>query len=323
MKKAFITGITGQDGSYLAEQLLEKGYEVNGLVRRTSTINSTNITDILSNPRLKLHNGDLSDSLRLCQLIKEIQPDEVYNLAAMSHVRVSFDNPLYVGDINGLGVARLLEAIRLYGKKDTRFYQASTSELFGNSSISPQNEDTPFNPASPYSVAKLYAHYLVKNYRESYNMFACCGILFNHESSRRDPTMVTGKIVKGAVNILLGKQSFLYLGNLDSKRDWGYAPEYTEIIWKILQQPQPEEFVIGTGITHTVKELLIEAFTYLNLDYKKLVLTDKTLLRPTEVNELKADPSKAVKKLGWSPRYGLKELVKEMVDTELERQKGV
>lgn len=322
MKKAFITGITGQDGSYLTEQLLGKGYEVWGMTRRTSTINTTNITHLLGNPRLKLVTGDLADSARIDSLIKDIQPDEVYNLGAMSHVRVSFDNPVYTGDIDGLGALRFLDAIKNYGKKEAKFYQASTSELFGSKPHCPQNESTPFNPASPYSVAKLYAHNITLNYRESYGMFACCGILFNHESPRRDPTMVTGKIIKSAVNILLGKQNILYLGNLEAKRDWGYAPEYTEMMWKILQQTTPQEYVIGTGETHTVKELLIETFEYLNLDYQKYVLTDKSLFRPTEVYELKADPSKAIKELGWNPKYHLKELVKVMIETELARSKS-
>lgn len=316
MKKAFITGITGQDGSYLAEFLLYKGYEIHGLVRRSSTFNTGRINHLFEETRMHLHFGDLSDSSQLTNLIYDIKPDEIYHLGAQSHVGVSFDMPEYTGDITGLSATRILEAIRKSGMK-TKYYQASSSEMFGNAP-SPQNEKTSFQPRSPYAVAKLYAYWMVNNYREGYNLFACNGILFNHESERRGETFVTRKITQAIANILAGKQRKLYLGNLDAKRDWGYAPDYMEVMWLMLQQEKPDDYVIGTGETHSVKEFLVEAFSYVDLDYKKYVEIDSQYFRPTEVVSLIADSSKAKKVLKWNPKITFKELVKIMVDKDVE-----
>lgn len=321
MKRALITGITGQDGSYLAEFLLSKGYEVHGLIRRASTFNTGRINHIYEDPhapeaRLFLHYGDLSDSGQLTNLIYNIRPDEVYNLGAQSHVKVSFDMPEYTGDITGLGTARLLEAIRRSGIK-TRFYQAASSEMFGEAPA-PQNENTPFRPCSPYAAAKVYAYWLTVGYREGYKMFACNGILFNHESPRRGETFVTRKITRGLANIVAEKENKIYLGNMEAKRDWGFAPEYVEAMWIMLQQDNPEDFVIGTGVTHTVRDFLEEAFQYVNLEWKKHVEIDPRYLRPRDVELLLADPTKARQKLGWTPKITFEELVRIMVDYDIE-----
>jgi GDPmannose 4,6-dehydratase len=322
MPKALITGITGQDGSYLAELLLAKGYEVHGIIRRSSTFNTNRVDHIYRDPhngdqvKLRLHYGDLTSAGSIENVIAEVQPDEIYNLAAQSHVRVSFDMPEYTGDVDGLGVTRILEAIRRTGVQ-TRFYQASTSELFGSASP-PQSESTPFEPQSPYAAAKAYAFYMVRNYREGYNMFACNGILFNHESPRRGETFVTRKITRALAAILAGKQRYLYLGNLDAKRDWGYAPEYVAVMWKLMQQDEPTDLVIGTGEAHTVREFLEEAFGYVGLDYQEYVRIDPRYFRPTEVDYLLADPAKAKRVLGWEPRVRFHELVRIMVDADLE-----
>ena len=321
MKKALITGITGQDGSYLAELLLHKGYEVHGLIRRASTFNTERIDHIYQDPhepnaRLFLHYGDLANGEQLNNLIYNVKPDEIYHLGAQSHVRVSFDTPEYTGDVTGLGTTRILEAIRRSGIK-TRFYQASTSEMFG-AVPPPQNESTPFRPRSPYSCAKLYAYWMVVNYREGYNLFACNGILFNHEAPRRGETFVTRKITRAIANIIAGKQKKLYLGNLKAKRDWGYAPEYVEAMWLMLQQDHPEDYVIGTGESHSVQEFLEEAFAYVDLDWQEYVEIDPRYFRPTEVDFLLADPSKARKELGWEPKVTFKELVRIMVDADME-----
>jgi len=320
-KKALITGITGQDGSYLAELLLSKGYEVHGIIRRASSFNTGRIDHIYKDPhksgvKLLLHYGDLSDSGQLTNLIYNIKPDEIYHLGAQSHVRVSFDLPEYTGDITGLGTTRLLEAIRRSGIK-TKYYQASSSEMYG-SAPAPQNENTPFQPRSPYSAAKVYAYWMVNNYREGYNMFACNGILFNHESPRRGKTFVTRKITRAIANIIADRQKKIYLGNLESKRDWGYAPDYVEAMWLMLQQDKPDDYVIGTGETHSVKEFLIEAFNYVNLDYQKYVEIDPRYFRPTEVELLLADSSKARRLLKWQPRVTFKELVRIMLDSDME-----
>ncbi len=321
MKKALITGITGQDGSYLAEFLLSKGYKVHGLIRRASTFNTGRINHLYVDPhlngvRLFLHYGDLSDSSQITEIIYNIQPDEVYHLGAQSHVRVSFDLPEYTGDITALGTTRILEAIRRSGIK-TKFYQASSSEMFG-AAPAPQNENTPFYPCSPYAVSKLYAFWMTVNYRAGYNLFACNGILFNHESPRRGETFVTRKITRALARIVAGKENKLYLGNLKAKRDWGYAPEYVEAMWKILQQEEPSDYVIGTGENHSVEEFLNEAFGYLNLDWHKYVEIDPRYQRPREVYNLVADPSKARKELGWNPKITFQELVRIMVDWDLE-----
>ena len=321
MKKALITGITGQDGSYLAELLLKKGYEVHGLIRRASTFNTDRIDHLYVDPhvasaRLFLHYGDLSDSGQLVNLIYNIQPEEVYHLGAQSHVRVSFDMPEYTGDVTALGTTRLLEAIRRAGIK-TRFYQASSSEMFGDAP-SPQNEETPFCPQSPYAIAKVYSYWMVRNYREAFGLFACNGILFNHESPRRGETFVTRKITRGLARILAGKQEKIFLGNLEAKRDWGYAPEYVEAMWLMLKQDNPEDYVIGTGQTHSVKEFVEEAFNYVGLDWRKHIEIDPRYFRPTEVELLQSDPAKAYKKLGWSPKVTFKELVKIMVDCDMQ-----
>ena len=320
MKKALITGITGQDGSYLAELLLSKNYEVHGLIRRSSTFNTERIDHIYADPhdpkaKLFLHYGDITDSGQLTNLIYNIQPDEIYHLAAQSHVRVSFDMPEFTGDVTGIGTTRLLEAIRRSGIK-TKFYQASSSEMFGDAPP-PQNEETPFRPRSPYSAAKVYAYWMVRNYREGYGMFAVNGILFNHESPRRGETFVTRKITRALARIKYGLEDKLYLGNLEAKRDWGYAGDYVEAMWLMLQQEEPDDYVIATGETHSVKEFLEEAFKYAGLDWKKYVEIDKRYFRPLEVEFLQGDASKAKKKLKWAPKVKFKELVRIMVDADI------
>lgn len=320
VKKALITGITGQDGSYLAEFLLEKGYEVHGLIRRSSTFNTHRINHIYIDPhdpnsRFYLHYGDLNDGGQLSGLIYNIHPDEIYHLGAQSHVRVSFDMPEFTGDITGIGTTRILEAVRRSGIK-TRFYQASSSEMFG-SAPAPQSEDTPFMPRSPYAAAKVYAYWMVKNYREGYNMFACNGILFNHESPRRGETFVTRKITRAVARIKFGLQDKLYLGNLDAKRDWGYAVDYVRAMWLMLQQDNPHDFVIATGESHSVKEFLDEAFSYAGLDWEAYVKIDPRYFRPTEVELLQGDAGKAKKILGWEPTVNFKELVRIMVDADI------
>jgi GDPmannose 4,6-dehydratase len=314
MKRALITGITGQDGSYLAELLLAKGYEVHGLIRRSSSFNTQRIDHIFD--RLKLHHGDLSDSGNLTTLLLHISPHEVYNLAAQSHVRVSFDVPEYTGQVTGIGCVRLLEAIRQLGLHP-RFYQASSSEQYGKVQAVPQSETTPFYPRSPYAVAKQFAHWSVVNYRESYGMHASCGILFNHESPRRGETFVTRKIAKAAARIKLGKQNKLSLGNLGAKRDWGHAKEYVEAMWLMLQQDEPDDYVIATGETYSVREFLTVAFEHLNLDWRDFVEIDAKYYRPAEVDLLVGDYSKAKAKLGWEPKIKFQDLVCEMVDHEM------
>ncbi len=321
MKKALITGITGQDGSYLAELLLAKGYEVHGIIRRASTFNTSRINSLYEDPHINgvhlfLHYGDISDSTNLIKLLYRIQPDEVYHLAAQSHVRVSFDIPEYTGDVTGLGTVRILEAIREVGLK-TRYYQAGSSEMYGLVQEVPQRETTPFYPRSPYGAAKVYAHWITVNYRESYGMFACNGILFNHESPRRGETFVTRKITRAVAQIKAGLQDKLYLGNLDAKRDWGYAKEYVEAMWLMLQQEQPDDYVIATGETHTVREFLEEAFTHAGMNWENYVEFDARYERPTEVDLLIGDPSKAKAKLGWEPRTTFHDLVRLMVDEEI------
>ncbi|MFA5110158.1 MAG: GDP-mannose 4,6-dehydratase [Desulfobaccales bacterium] len=321
VKKALVTGITGQDGSYLAEFLLGKGYEVHGLVRRSSTFNTRRIDHLYVDPhetgaRFFLHYGDLSDSGQLSHLIYNLQPDEIYHLAAQSHVRVSFDMPEFTGDVTGLGVTRLLEAIRRSGIK-TRFYQASSSELFG-ASPPPQNEETLMSPRSPYAAAKLYGYWMVRNYREGYGLFAANGILFNHESPRRGETFVTRKITRAVARIKFGLQKKLYLGNLEARRDWGYAPDYVEAMWLMLQQDAPEDFVIATGEAHSVREFLEEAFTHVDLDWREYVEIDPKYFRPTEVDFLMGDPDKARRLLGWQPRVNFQGLVRLMVDADLQ-----
>lgn len=321
-KVAFVTGITGQDGSYLAELLLSKGYEVHGLIRRASTFNTSRIDHIFQdphdpNPKIFLHHGDLSDGTSISRLIEKTQPDEFYHLGAQSHVRVSFDAPLYTGDVTGLGTTRILEAIRDTGVK-TKFYQASSSEMFGLVQEVPQKETTPFYPRSPYGAAKVYAYWMTVNYRESYDMFACNGILFNHESPRRGETFVTRKITRGVANIVAGHQDKLYLGNLDSQRDWGYAPEYVEGMWRMLQADAPDDYVLATNETHTVREFVQEAFAYVGLDWEKFVEIDPRYYRPAEVDLLIGDYSKAKEKLGWEPKTTFKELCHIMVDADLD-----
>ena len=322
MKKALITGITGQDGSYLTEFLLSKGYEVHGIIRRASTFNTSRIDHIYIDPhkpeaRLFLHYGDLSDSEQISNIIYNIKPDEVYHLGAQSHVRVSFDIPEYSGNVTGLGTTRILEAIRRSGN-NVKFYQASSSEMFG-ASPPPQDENTPFRPRSPYSCAKVYAYWMVANYREGYSLFACNGILFNHESPRRGKTFVTRKITRAVGSILAKKQDSLYLGNLDAKRDWGFAPEYVEIMYKMLQQDTPQNFVIGIGETHSVKEFVKTAFSYVGLDWEKYVKIDPKYYRPTEVEHLIANPEKAKRILNWNPKIKFEELVKIMVDADIRK----
>ena len=321
MKKALITGITGQDGSYLAELLLDKGYEVHGIIRRASTFNTGRIDHLYKDPhingvRLFLHYGDIADSTDLIKLLYRIQPDEVYHLAAQSHVRVSFDIPEYTADVTGLSTIRILEAIRETGVK-SKFYQASSSEMFGKVHEVPQRETTPFYPRSPYGAAKVYAHWVTVNYRESYDLFACSGILFNHESPRRGETFVTRKITRAVARIKAGQQKKLYLGNLDAKRDWGYAREYVEAMWMMLQQDQPDDYVIATGETHSVGEFLTEAFSQVDLDWHDYVELDPKYLRPAEVDLLIGDASKAERVLGWKPKVSFKELVRLMVDADM------
>jgi GDPmannose 4,6-dehydratase len=325
LKKALITGITGQDGSYLAEFLLSKGYEVHGIIRRASTFNTRRIDHIYHDPhnngesvKMSLHYGDISTGDSLLDIIYNVRPDEIYNLAAQSHVRVSFDMPEYTGDVTGLGTIRILEAIRRSGSQ-ARFYQASSSEMFGGAKP-PQNEHTPFEPRSPYAVAKVYSYWVTRNYREGYNIFACNGILFNHESPRRGETFVTRKITRAVAAIVAGKQKDLYLGNLESRSDWGYSPEYVEAQWLILQQEKPNDYVIGTGEAHTVREFLEESFGYVGLDYNEYVKIDPRYFRPTEVDYLMADASRAKQELNWKPSVTFKELVRIMVDADLELQ---
>ena len=322
MKKALITGITGQDGSYLAELLLEKGYEVHGIIRRASTFNTSRIDHLYTDPhvhgvRFFLHYGELSDSLNLTRLIDRIGPDEIYHLGAQSHVRVSFDIPENTGDVTGLGAIRILEAIR-EAKVPARFYQASSSEMFGKVQAVPQTETTPFWPRSPYAVAKLYAYWATVNYRESYGMHTSNGILFNHESPRRGETFVTRKITRAVAAIKKGKQKEIYLGNLDAKRDWGYAPEYVEGMWRMLQQPEGDDYVLATNETHTIREFLEVAFSHVGLDWNEFVKYDARFERPAEVDLLIGDPTKALNKLGWAPKVRFQELVRIMVDADMQ-----
>jgi GDPmannose 4,6-dehydratase len=348
LKKALVTGITGQDGAYLAEFLLKKGYEVHGVKRRSSLINTQRIDHLYQDPHvpdrnLHLHYGDLTDSTNLIRIIQEVQPDEIYNLAAMSHVHVSFDSPEYTANADGIGTLRILEAVRLLGlTKKTKIYQASTSELYGLVQAVPQSETTPFYPRSPYAVAKLYAYWITVNYREAYDMFACNGILFNHESPQRGETFVTRKITRATAKIVLGQEDCLYLGNLNSERDWGHAKDYIEGMWLILQQEKPEDFVLATGVTTTIREFVRMSFAELGIELafsgegenevgsvvkctgdfrleigKVVVKVDSKYFRPTEVELLLGDPSKAKSKLGWEPKYDLKSLVSEMVKSDL------
>jgi GDPmannose 4,6-dehydratase len=319
-KKALITGITGQDGSYLADFLLDKGYEVHGIIRRSSSFNRQRLEHLYVDPResgakLFLHYGDLSDSEALSYIIYNIRPDEVYNLGAQSHVRVSFDMPEYTTNVTALGVTRLLEIVRRSNHK-ARIYQASSSEMFG-SAKPPQGEETPFFPRSPYACSKLYAYWMMKNYREGYGLFAANGILFNHESPRRGETFVTRKITYSIARLLTKKDRHLYLGNLESKRDWGYAPEYVEAMWRILQQDQADDFVIGTGESHSVQEFLDQAFAYVDLKVDEFVKIDPSYFRPTEVEVLIADKEKSEKKLGWKPKIKFNDLVKIMIDADM------
>jgi len=322
LKTALITGITGQDGSYLAELLLQKGYEVHGMIRRASTFNTKRIDHIYRDPhngekaKLFLHYGDVAVGETLQHIIYNIKPDEIYHLAAQSHVRVSFDMPEYTGDVTGLGTIRILEAVRKSGV-NARFYQASSSEMFGGA-MSPQRENTPFEPRSPYAAAKVYAYWITRNYREAYQIFASNGILFNHESPRRGETFVTRKITRAVAAIKSGKQKHLYLGNLDAKRDWGYAPEYVEAMHLMLQQNEADDYVIGTGETHSVREFLQEAFGYVDLNWEDYVRIDERYFRPTEVDLLLSDPKKAKDRLNWKPKVLFKELVRIMVDADFE-----
>jgi GDPmannose 4,6-dehydratase len=320
-RRALITGITGQDGSFLTELLLDHGYEVYGLLRRSSSFNTGRIDHLYQDPheahlRLHLIYGDLGDASSIAKILRDVQPDEIYNLGAQSHVRVSFDIPEYTGDVIALGTLRLLEGIRDSGI-DTRFYQASSSELFGQAREVPQTEATPFSPRSPYAVAKLYAHWITINYRESYGLHASCGILFNHESERRGATFVTRKVTRAAAAISLGQQDRLYLGNLDAQRDWGHAKDYVRAMWLMLQQPEPDDYVIATGQTHSVRELLDEAFGYLGLDWSRYVEIDPRYFRPAEVDLLLGDASKARERLGWEPTVSFPELVRLMVESDL------
>jgi GDPmannose 4,6-dehydratase len=322
-RRALVTGITGQDGSYLAELLIEKGYEVHGLIRRSSSINTRRIDHIYQDPhelnrRLILHYGDMADSTRLGRLIDEVRPQEVYNLAAQSHVKVSFEAPEYTGDVDALGTLRLLDAIQ-HCDPEIRYYQASTSEMFG-ASTPPQSEVTPFYPRSPYGAAKVYAFWITVNYREAYGLFACNGILFNHESPRRGETFVTRKITRAVARILAGRQDALYLGNLDAQRDWGYAPDYVRAMWAMLQLERPEDFVIATGQTHTVREFCRLAFGHVGLDYERYVRIDPAYYRPTEVDVLLGDAQKAVRMLDFKPSVSFGELVRLMVDADLESE---
>jgi len=312
-KKALITGITGQDGSYIAEFLLSKGYEVHGIVRRSSTFNTSRIDEFKD--KLHLHYGDLADSDTITPLMCTVKPDEVYNLAAQSHVGVSFEMPEYTSNITALGTTRLLESIRK-NNPNAKFYQASSSEMFG-AAAPPQNENTPFAPQSPYACSKVYSYWMVRNFRDGYNTFAVNGILFNHESSRRGEMFVTRKITLGIASILAKKSQFISLGNLDAKRDWGFAPEYVEAMWKMLQQKKPDDYVIGTGLTNTVQDFLEYAFEYAGLDIGKCVKSDKSLFRPTDVRVLRADTAYSRKKLDWNPKITFKDLAKIMVDSDM------
>lgn len=321
-KRALITGITGQDGSYLAELLLSKGYEVHGIKRRSSSFNTGRIDGIFPElhdreARLFLHFADLSDSHSLAKLIQRIQPDEVYHLGAQSHVRVSFDIPEYTGDVTGLGTVRMLEAIQEAGTQ-VKFYNAASSEMFGNAAEIPQRETTPFHPRSPYGCAKVYAYWMTVNYRQGYDLFACNGILFNHESPRRGETFVSRKITRAVARILRNLQDKLYLGNLDARRDWGYAPEYVEAMWRMLQQPEADDYVIATGETHTVREFVQCAFDHVGLDWRKYVEIDPRYFRPTEVDILQGDPSKARKKLDWEPKVRFNDLTKLMMEADVQ-----
>ena len=321
MPKALITGITGQDGSYLAELLLSKGYEVHGLIRKASTFNTERIDHIYQDPhdpgaRLFLHYGDLSNGEQLTNLIYNVRPEEVYHLGAQSHVKVSFEMPEYSGSVTGLGTTRILEAIRRSGNS-ARFYQASSSEMYG-STAPPQNEASPFKPRSPYAIAKLYAYWMTRNYREAYGMFAVNGILFNHESPRRGPTFLSRKVTRAVARILARRQKKLYLGNLDSRRDYGYAPEYVEAMWKMLQQDEPQDYVVGTGVAPTMREFVIESFDYAGLDWQEYVEIDPRYFRPTEVDSLIADASKAQTNLEWEPKITYKQLARIMVDADME-----
>ena len=325
MKVALITGITGQDGSYLTELLLSKGYTVYGIIRRSSSFNTDRIDHIYQdphdpNPRLRLVYGDLNDASSLNKIIRTVQPAEIYHLGAQSHVRVSFDVPEYTGEVTAMGTVRLLEAIRETGVQ-TRFYNASSSEMFGNAPA-PQNELTPFQPRSPYAAAKVYAHWMTTNYRDGYNLFASNGILFNHESPRRGETFVSRKITKAAARIKIGVQQKLFLGNLDARRDWGYAGDYVEAIWMMLQQEKPGDYVIATGETHSVRDFLDEAFGYLDLDWKKYIEIDPVYYRPTEVDVLCGDASKAKREIGWEAKVRFKQLVRMMVDSDLQQEKS-
>jgi GDPmannose 4,6-dehydratase len=320
VRRALITGITGQDGSYLAEWLLAGGYEVHGIIRRSSSFNTARIDHIFQDPhdedvRLHLHYGDMTDASQLARLLRIVEPDEVYNLAAQSHVAVSFQQPEYTGDVGGLGVTRLLEALR-ETKRDVRFYQAGTSEMFGDARP-PQNETSHFRPRSPYAAAKVYAFWMTRNYREAYDLYAANGILFNHESPRRGETFVTRKITRGVAAILAGKQDLIFLGNLDAKRDWGHARDYVVAMWMMLQRDEPDDFVIGTGETHTVREFAERAFAHVGLDHERFVRVDPRYYRPTEVEHLHADPQKASELLDWRRSVTFEELVAEMVEHDL------
>jgi GDPmannose 4,6-dehydratase len=322
LKKALITGITGQDGSYLTEFLLSKGYEVHGIIRRASTFNTGRINHVYSDPhesgtRLFLHYGDLSDSEQTSDILYNIKPDEVYHLGAQSHVKISFNMPEYTANITALGTLRILEAIRRSGH-DVKFYQASSSEMFGRTPP-PQNENSNFSPTSPYATAKVFAYWTAKNYRLGYGMFVCNGILFNHESPRRGEIFVTRKITMGIAGILSSKQRLLYLGNLEPKRDWGFAPEYIEAMWQILQQVKADDFVVGTGVKHSVREFVEEAFSYVGLNWQKYTVIDHRYFRPTETEDLEADASKIKKTTGWTPRITFRDLVKIMVDADMRK----
>lgn len=326
MKKALITGITGQDGSYLADLLLSKGYEVHGIIRRASTFNTSRIDHLYQDPhvngvRLFLHYGDLADSVNLVKLIYQLKPDEIYHLGAQSHVRVSFDIPEYTSDVTGVGTIRILEAMREAGVQ-SRFYQASSSEMFGKVQAVPQTETTPFWPRSPYGCAKVFAYWATVNYRESYGMHASNGILFNHESPRRGETFVTRKITRAVAAIKLGKQKELFLGNMDAKRDWGYAPEYVEGMWMMVQQDNSDDYVLATNETHTVREFVQEAFGHVDLDWQEFVKYDARYERPAEVDLLVGDPAKAKKQIGWEPKTKFRDLVRIMVDADLAELKS-
>ncbi len=320
MKKALITGITGQDGSYLAEWLLDKHYEVHGIVRRASTENFERIAHLRD--RLHLHQADLLDQLSLIDVFKKVQPDEVYNLAAMSFVPTSWQQPVLTGEFTAIGVTRVLEAIRLLNPRGIRFYQASSSEMFGKIQETPQRETTPFYPRSPYGVAKVYGHWITVNYRESYGIYACSGLLFNHESPRRGREFVSRKVTDGVARIKLGLQNELRLGNLEAKRDWGFAGDYVRAMWLMLQQPQPDDYVIATGETHSVRELVEIAFNYVGLDWQQYVAQDPELMRPAEVDLLIGDPGKARRVLGWQPEVSFTQLIQQMVDADLQKNKA-